>query len=191
MAIKKTTYQKGKEFESQFADFMLKDLGYDKVRDRAFLTSRINPRGSEVDIVGVIEDRRGHLFLSLSLIMLGISFLFLLYSLLFEDYEMIYISIPLIIGGLIYPLIARNMFNKYTWVECKAWSKNVPLKEVRDCYNRFKEYNASKDKRHACHKMIFVAKSGFVPNVKDYAKDNDIELYVLGEKSFELLEYWN
>lgn len=197
---RESSYAKGKEFENRFGEFMKSDLDFDKIKPRTFLSSTINPKGSEVDIVGVRKDDRGKFFNVIAGVTMLVAVLLLLYGfyeawLWYDDIWMIdpiYTSTMLGLEAIaiIYLILGANKFDKYTWVECKAWSKKVPIKEVRDCYHRYQEYNQSKDRKHTCHEMIFVSKSGFVANAIDYANEKGVKLYVESEDGFESVKEW-
>lgn len=188
METKITSFKKGLSLEDSFSNYMKLSLGFDEVKNRSHVSSKSNAKGSEVDIIGIKKDRRGKIFYNLSLILIMIGGILLVYGSIVNDLQIIYVALIPFVSSIIYALIGKNLFDKYTWVECKAWEKNVPLKEVRDSLSKLNEHNESKDKKHIMHRMIFVAQNGFVENVKEFAKEKEIELYIQSGESFQKIK---
>ena len=119
---KKSTYEKGKEFEDKFARYMLKKLGYDKVKTKKSITGQENVKGTEADIIGIVHDPRSERFRKLAIGVLVLAFLILVAGAMeliaFNEDEM-YFIIFLEFCAVVYAIIGRKLGDKYTWVECK------------------------------------------------------------------------
>lgn len=53
------SYEKGREFEKEFAKFMKSDLNWTKVRVGASMAGHNNPKGTTIDVIGERLDELG------------------------------------------------------------------------------------------------------------------------------------
>ena len=72
MAKKKSSYQKGLDFEKEFATFMKEELKYDKIKVRKQVSGKHNIKGAEADIIGVEHDNRSEWFRKGAIILNGV-----------------------------------------------------------------------------------------------------------------------
>ncbi len=75
-----TTYDKGREFENEFSEFMKRELGWNKVRVGAHMAGKENVKGAAIDIIGERLDVKGKLFNLWFIVLFCIGFLFMIYG---------------------------------------------------------------------------------------------------------------
>lgn len=187
----KSSYQKGIELEAEFAKFMKEELKYDGVKTRKQIPGKYNIKGSEADIIGVTHDPRKERFRKASIVAIVIAllgFILILTGDLSEDWFTACLIIE--VAGMIYVAINRRLGDKFTWVECKNWKTNIPIKEVSELYRKVQDNNASKDRRFKIDKLLFVANKGFVNVAEDFAREHNIACYVRQDNSFVELKQW-
>lgn len=181
---KKTAYKKGEEFEKKFANYMLKELGYDRVKVRKSITGQENVKGTEADIIGIEHDIRGEKFRKLAIVTLIVAlmgFALCLTENLSEDFLSFFAVLEG--GSLLFVLLSRRFTDNYTWVECKNRQTKTDIKMVRDLYNNVEDNNRSKDRKFKIDKMIFASSSGFVNNAEQYAYEKGIKCYMPNSKN--------
>ena len=192
-----TTKEIGDDLEIRFSEFMKSDLGYTEAYRGSNVPSKINYRGTQLDILGVKESTIGKwivrivLAITILTIIIGSTIAWLAIP---QGYYWGY-SILLFSAGFVVSLCAyaasksAKYYTEYAWVECKCWhTKLVPATEIELMVFKFNNHKKSKHKRHYFRHKYFVAEHGFVPSAIDHARNNKIICYICVDGKFVIVE---
>lgn len=194
--VVETSYVKGRKFEELFARFMITDLGWSGYIPREYQKSKINNRGSEVDIIAERKDKKGqqlkefgwaYLVGCFSLIVIG----FFIILEVDED-----AGIGLMIAGVLSEVVAiillergKRLHTESAWVECKNRKNKTGLADMKKSIDELKAHNESKDKKRRYVAHYFVSASGFTNEALAYAKDENVICYEYKQEKFEIVTY--
>ncbi len=192
-----TSYEKGHSFEDEFAQFMKRELKWEKVRVGAHMAGKANVKGSAIDVIGERLDQRGKNF---SLIGIG----WMLISLMSVAIALIYLIMDwgdgflgLLIGGLMFLggaffTYQSNIFNKENaWVECKNLKGKVNINQISKSIREITDYRDSGNKEYKFEYHYFASASGYVENALKYAVDHNIICYQKEGNTFKRVGYWD
>jgi len=103
------------------------------------------------------------------------------------QYAVIIFIVGLFLFALAFFLKLKN--EKYTFVECKDWAKNVPRKEMSFFIDKIKDIKDSQEAKYKPERFYYVAKKGFTQDALSYAEESNIKCYVKKDDSFELVKF--
>lgn len=192
------SYEKGLKFEKQFAQFMKKELGWEKVRVSAHMPGKYNAKGTSIDIFGERLSYVGIKYKKLSdktLIGAGAMFIMCLFC-YFNDlvgaskFFCILFALSAV-TSIIFDVI-NNLNNKQnSWVECKNLKSKADITHIAKMIREFEDYKASKNTDHKFTHLYFASANGYVENALKMAEDNGIICYAKKDNSFEEVKYWD
>lgn len=185
-----TSYSKGEEFEKLFAEFMKSDLGWDSYRIRSQQRSGQNSKGSQVDIIGKRQDKRGKRLEKLSYVYYVIAIGVITGWVLTDEIGLLVLGIIVAAGSIISALISRDKHKENAWVECKNRKTKSTYDDVRKSIDEFNSYKAIGDKEYKYVIHYFVSANGFVDTALKCAYDNGIICYTYKNGNFEIEPYW-
>ncbi|TAL69045.1 MAG: hypothetical protein EPN82_08115 [Bacteroidetes bacterium] len=191
----------GKKLESDFADFMKKKLGFNKVAIRERIKGKVTNIPIEVDVHGIKENNlyRNIFFVCLYVVILSIL------SLIFEineiqvflqsivanfvpDIKLHSAVIVVLVVFLIVSYYFKTKSVKHVWVECKDHLGNVKRKDIEKLISESGDAQDSIDVKWKPDELILVSGSGFDDDVYNFADEYDIMLYKRKGKSFVLVD---
>lgn len=192
------SYEKGREFEKQFAKFLKEELKWDKVRVGAHMTGRNNAKGTSIDVFAERLDYVGEKYKRIAnkwmigsgVLAVGAIFWYI-ESWGNDGFWFFILSLLSILGGVIFRLLSDINNKQNAWVECKNLKTKVTVAHVNKTLNEFKDYKSSKNEDHRFTHHYFASASGYVENALKMCMDNNIACYVKSGDSFERVEYWN
>jgi len=192
-----TTYDKGRELEHEFAQYMKANLRWHKVRVGAHLPGKSNRKGASIDVIGEVLDERGEKFHNIAILWLIIAGILLASSLVwaFEDLEnggigLLIFAVMFAMGGIVFLLQSDKHNKRNAWVECKNLKGKANINQVRKSIEEYKDYKASTDKEYKFDTHYFVSASGYIENALKYALENGIECFEKKENKIVKATYW-
>ena len=195
---KAISYEKGREFEEQFAKFMKKKLNWHKVRVGAAMTGRSNAKGTSIDVFGERLDEKGERYSNLAnkwMIGSGVLFVFAVAWFIAKIGEngigFMILSLSLLICGVSFKLLSDAYNKQNAWVECKNLKSKATVSHVNKMLNEFRDFKSSKNDEHKFTHLYFVSANGYVENALKLALDNKIVCYEKNGSSFIEVKYWN
>ena len=200
MATKETTFKKGINLEKSFAEYIKKEIDYEKVKIRHQVPQANNNRGANVDVIGEKLNENGETLKKLGMwyYIIGITayivsfFLYLVNEINEDTFVSIMFSgiVFIIIGGFIYIIKRNNIVN--IWVECKNLKGKANITQVNKMLTEIKSYRESEDNKYKFKEFAFVSANGFVDNAIELAINNGIKCFILDKKDkFKEVTEWN
>lgn len=186
----KTSYQKGIDLEMRFCKYLKTEMGFKNARIRAQMKSRMNNRGSNVDIIAERQDHRGKRLYNLGIVYLLLCALVLLYG-LFEDETALWLGFFLEVLGFVALVISRRYTVEHVWVECKNQKNKVSYSQMQKTIHEYDEYKASNDREFNFVEQYFISSSGFVENALRLAEEKGVQCFVASESKIVEVTYWN
>ena len=191
-------YEKGREFEIQFAAFMKSDLGWDKVRVGASIAGHHNPKGTSIDVIGERLDALGVKYKDISNKWLIGSGILGLGGILwwFQGWGsnglwFTMCALMSAVGFAIFRLLSDANNWQNCWVECKNLKGRANVTHIAKMIREFQDYKASKSDSHRFTHYYFASANGYVENALKMAADNGIVCYAGHGKTFVEVKYWS
>lgn len=192
------SYEKGREFELSFAQFMKTDLEWHKIRVGAHLAGKQNQKGANIDIIGEKLDAKGVRYKNYANNWMISSLLFMILAVIYYVHKwgehgiwfMIFF-LSVFAGGVLFRILS-DIYNKQnSWVECKNLKSKVNINHVSKMIREIEDYKASKNEDYRFTHFYFASSSGFVENALKLATDHRITCYVQDGNTFRVANYWN
>lgn len=192
------SYEKGLEFEREFAQFLKSELKWTKVRVGASISGHNNPKGTSIDVIGERLDALGIRYKDIStkwLIGSGICFvgalIWYIESWMNNGLWLTIYALLCIMGGSIFRILSDANNKQNAWVECKNLKSKVNINHISKMIREFQDYKATKDDQHRFTHYYFASANGYVENALKMAHDNNIVCYTKIGNSFVEEKYWN
>lgn len=192
------SYEKGRQFEEQFSDFMKEKLGWSKVRVGAHITGFNNAKGTSIDVLGEKVNPKAAEYKNSAWLWVAVTAGCAIFSLLFAALEVTGGVTAFGIGAIVSLIVAGNNFSnsstyatEHAWVECKNLNAKVTINQVSKMIREFEDYKASKNDKYKFTHYYFASASGYVENALKMAEENNIICYIKKGRSFEEVKYWN
>lgn len=186
-----TSYNKGLALETRFCSILKNELGCKNVRIRAQMKSRMNSRGSNVDIIGERQDIRGKRLQIVGIIYLLICALVFCIGGLTNDETALWGGLIFELGGAISIILSKRYTTEHIWVECKNQKAKVSYSQMQKTIHEYDEYKASKNKEFKFVEQYFVSASGFVENALKLAEERGVRCFVVTDLGMKEVSYWN
>lgn len=193
-----TAYDKGRELEFEFSNYMKTNLNWHKIRVGAHLPGRQNSKGSAVDVIGESLDERGQRFakLAISWMMISGGFILLSFFCIMSGLGtgVVFLCLGFIsLGSGFYFKSHIEKYNKMNaWVECKNLKGKTNINQIDKSLREKRDYLLSGDTEYKFTHHYFVSANGYVENALKYAKDNNIFCFEKKKDgSFSEVQYWN
>lgn len=192
------SYEKGREFEEQFASFMRNELRWDKVRVGAHMTGRNNAKGTSIDVFAERLDERGMKYRKYAdnwmLASGGFGVFSLVWFLEQWSHHGIWFfrsSMVVLLVGLMFRYFSEGNNKQNAWVECKNLKGRSNINHIKKMLSEYQDYKASKNDNHKFTHLYFVSANGYVENALKMAMDNNIICYTKKGNSFIETRYWD
>ena len=180
MAKKKSSKQKGAEWEREFAMHMESELGFDETILNYTVKGKTNTNEYEIDIVGKKLSENGENMKTLGYILIAIGvgaiLLYLFEIIDFMDDTLIICGVLAVVGGIALEFGKKNLY-EYTWVECKNHSVAISKTVLNDLRAKADDYHNLEANDKKFKDIVVASKNGFAKNVSHFAKEYGILLY--------------
>lgn len=191
------SYEKGRDFEISFSQFMKEELGWTKVRVGAHLSGKENQKGSNVDIIGEKLDQLGIKYKSYAnkwmLSSGGLAFLSLLWHIeKWGEHGIVFLIFFLVVlaVGVLFRILSDIYNTQNSWVECKNLKGRANINHISKMIREMKDHKASKNDSHRFTHFYFASANGYVENALKLATDNGIICYMQDKNGFKEVKYW-
>ena len=198
MVARRTRRSSGIELENDFAQFMEDELDCIETTQREIVNGKIATRPYEVDVHGVILNKKKHNLYIIGIIILVFGALSLIIPelgnmasdtvALVEKSLIQYSSFIFIAIGGFLAWSYHDQRHEHIWVECKDLKTNVKRDHVIKLINAAEdlEKNEDKDMWHAQH-LYLVSGSNFDQDSLAFADEHDVACYRRDGDSFVLM----
>lgn len=195
---KEVAYEKGLDFEKQFAKFMKRELGWKKVRVGAHMQGKHNAKGTTIDVFAERLDYIGVKFNKIANRLLISAICFAIFSFIWHiekwgehGYWMLFCSL-VSLAIVSFSKVISSHFNKQNaWVECKNLKSKVNFNHIHKMLREYNDYRASKNDDHKFTHLYFASANGYVENALKTAVDNKVICYVKKGDTFVEAKYWD
>lgn len=192
------SYEKGLEFEKEFATFLRDELKWDKVRVGAHMTGKNNAKGTSIDVFGERLDYVGVKYMKMfnrwmlaSGFMAILSFIWFVQSWGSDGVWFLIFSLASLISAIAFRLMSDANHKQNAWVECKNLKSKATVPHIHKTIMEFNDYRASGNTDNKFTHHYFASANGYVENALKLATDNGIMCYVKIGDSFEQVNYWD
>ena len=192
------SYEKGREFEEQFAQFMKDELGWNKVRVGAHMTGKNNAKGTSIDILGERLDALGRKYKGISTKWIFGSVLLVICSGIWHFGNMgangfwfFILGLLSSMGAIIFHILSITNNKQNAWVECKNLKGKANINHISKMIREYNDFKASKNEDHRFTHLYFSSANGYVENALKMAMDNGIICYTKKGNSFQEVKYWD
>jgi len=185
----------------KFAEYVKKEMKYDKVKIRFQVKQANNSRGANVDVIGQRKNATGEMWEQLGKIWLIICSIAIFFGLIIgfaSDWEtdwawgLIVIGVILDICGIIALLISNAYNIDNIWVECKNLKTKVNISQVNKMLTEIINYKATGDSQYKFKEYAFVSASGFIDNAIELAEANGVKCFIVDNNgNFKRKEKWS
>ena len=200
MATKETIFEKGINLEKNFAEYIKKEMDYEKVKIRHQVPQANDNRSANIDVIGEkLNENWGNAknigvwYYVIGIVAYIVSIFLYLVNEIDEDvFNVVMLSVItfIIIGVLLYIIKRNNIVN--IWVECKNLKGKVNITQVNKMLTEIKSYKESEDRTYKFKEFAFVSANGFVDNAIELAVNNGIKCFILDKKDkFKEVTEWN
>lgn len=192
------SYEKGRQFELEFANFLKYERGWSKVRIGASMQGKFNAKGTTIDILGERLDYTGikykdkaNRFMLISIVLGLLSGLWWYEGWGQHGLWLLQLSLfsLLIMQGLKILSASKNV--QHCWCECKNLKGKVDINHVAKMLREIDDFKATKNEHYKLSHFYFASANGYVENALKMAHDNKIICYVKKGINFEEVKYWN
>lgn len=192
------TKEKGNELEKEFAEYMVKELGYIEYHIQHPVGGKYNAQGTKVDIIakkkGDDAKKKNKTSITFRWLFI-ISLVVLITLLIFENYDNIIYPIVFCLIFLVvsirYNILSENSFD-YGWVECKNLKTKADINQITKMLREFSDYSHTGSKELNVKALYFVSANGFIDNALKYALDHNVICYEKDNKgNFKIKNFWN
>jgi hypothetical protein len=183
-----SSHSKGEEFEIEFANFMQKNLGYEKTINRRNVPSAQNGRGTNVDIIGFKTDPKGKENKNLGVIFVMVALVGIVLKAFYtignqmDDASLstmiTFFLLILFLLGCFFIYNGRALESRHAWVECKNLKGTATYNHLTIMFEQYKNYQDSGDSKYKFKDLYFVSANGFVDNALEYAKQKKIKCFI-------------
>ena len=195
MAAAKTgrvNYDKGLDLEMRFCEFMKTELGYREATIRRHVKSKVDSKGTQVDIIGERNDSRGKQLHKLFVIYLITCAIFLAAGVYFNNTSLSLFGLLVEFAGVFAWYLSFKYKVEHAWVECKNQdTEKVNISQIRKAIDCCKDYKDTKDDRFRFNQQYFVSASGFNEDAYSLAKSKGVYCYIVKNGNFVEATYWN
>lgn len=192
------SYEKGREFEKKFAQFMKDELGWDKVRVGAHMPGRDNAKGTSIDVCGERLDELGMKYRQRSTPWAWGSIVLAVFSVIWwwndlgeNGIGFFIFSGTSFLASRIFIYLAELNHKKHAWVECKNLKGRVNINHISKMIRELKDFKASKNDEYKFNDLYFASSNGYVENALKMAMDNGIVCYTKKGRTFVEEKYWD
>lgn len=192
------SYEKGREFEKKFAEFLKDELGWDKVRVGAHMTGHNNAKGTSIDVFGERLDAVGIKYNKVSnnwMIASGLLGVLALAG-FFLDWgdSAIWIflfALGSMMGCCVFKIISINNHKRNAWSECKNLRTRANVNHISKMLREYNDFKSSKNEDYRFTDLYFASANGYVENALKMAMDNGIVCYTKKGRTFVEEKYWD
>ena len=191
------SYEKGKEFEEQFATFMKNELRWDRVRVGAHMTGRNNAKGTSIDVFGERLDAKGLKYKKRGDIGVIISAILAVFSLVWylkqwdgNGIWFLIFSLTAFAAVSIFRILSGTYNKQNAWVECKNLKGKSNVNHISKMLREYQDFKSSKNEEHKFTHLYFVSANGYMENTLKMAMNNNIICYVKRGNTFQEVNYW-
>lgn len=192
------SYEKGREFERQFAEFMKNELGWKKVRVGAHMPGKDNVKGTSIDIFAERLDDLGKKYESIainwmlgSFLLASLSFIWYMQDWGNDGLWFLILCLISILGGLVFMFLSEVNNKQNAWVECKNLKSKANINHISKMIRELNDFKLTKSGEHRFTHYYFASANGYVENAIKTAMANNIICYVKNGNSFEEIKYWD
>lgn len=192
------SYEKGREFEKKFAEFMKEELGWSKVRVGAHMSGRDNAKGTSIDVCGEQLDEIGMKYKSRANTWTIISVVFGIFSITWwynnwgeSGSVFLLLSLTSLLGSRIFSYLGILNHKKHSWVECKNLKSRVNINHISKMLREFNDFKASKNEDYKFTNLYFASANGYIENALKMCMDNSIVCYTKKGRTFIEEKYWD
>lgn len=192
------SYEKGREFENKFAEFMKNELGWSKVRVGAHMSGHNNAKGTSIDVFGERLDELGIKYKKISTKWMISSAILSLLALIWylqgwgnNGIWFFMFGLMSMLGCATFMMLSEANNKQNAWVECKNLKSRVNINHISKMIREYEDFKASKNQEHRFTHLYFASANGYVENALKTAMDNGIICYTKKGRSFEEIKYWD
>lgn len=192
------SYEKGREFENHFAEFLKDGLGWEKIRVGAHMPGRNNAKGTSIDVLGERLDELGIKYKKIANNWMIASGCLLIGALTWyvqdwgnDGFWFLILSLMSLLGGLIFRLLSDANNKQNCWVECKNLKGKANINHISKMLREYNDFKLSKNGDHRFTHLYFASANGYVENTLKMAMDNNVSCYEWNGKSFVEVNYWD
>jgi hypothetical protein len=191
----KSAYEKGKEFEQAFANWLLTEQGYVTAKTRSAVFGRVTSEEPDVYAYKTVEEKENGnnglsiLFMLLFILSLVVGFY---YGLEYEDVVslLFFVAIGFVFGLLCLIFRSSKSVTKdcHVWAECKNIDGKVDKRMMQILIQSVSEVRSSESASWKPDIVMFAAANGFGETALALAKKECIQCYVPNGKSFQMID---
>lgn len=192
------SYEKGREFEEQFARFMKDDLKWDKIRIGAHMSGHENAKGTSIDILGERLDFLGIKYRKIADKWMAVSIAFALGGIIWHIEKwgerglwFTLFALTSFAAGLIFRILSDANNKQNAWVECKNLKSKVNINHMSKMLREYNDFKSSKNEHHRFTHLYFASANGYIENTLKMALDNNVICYEKKVNSFREVNYWD
>lgn len=192
------SYEKGREFEEQFAKFLKDELKWEKIRIGAHMPGRDNAKGTSIDVLGERLDGLGIKYKKIANNWMIASACLLLGSLIWylqdwghDGFWFFILCLMSFMGGMIFRLLSDANNKQNCWVECKNLRSKANINHLSKMLREYNDFKLSKNGDHRFTHLYFASANGYVENALKMAMDNNIVCYQKDGRTFKEVSYWD
>lgn len=192
------SYERGREFEEEFATFLKNELHWTNIRLGASMQGKFNAKGTTIDIlgqrldfVGEIYKRRANKFLFASAILCILGVSWYIKSWMNDGFWFCLFSILCFIGVGVFKFLSLQNHSQNSWTECKNLKSKVDINHIAKMLREINDFKATKNESYRFTHFYFASANGYVENALKMAIENNITCYVKKGNSFEEVKYWD
>lgn len=192
------SYEKGREFEKKFAEFMKQELGWSKVRVGAHMSGHHNAKGTSIDVFGERLDELGIKYRKISMKwMWGSAALSLLALIWFlqdwanNGFWFLIMGMMSMLGCGIFMMLSDANNKQNAWVECKNLQSRANINHISKMVREYEDFKSSGNKDHRFTHLYFASANGYVENAMKAAMVQGIVCYEKKGRTFVKVDYWD
>ena len=193
-------YTKGKNFEDEFSDFLLRKLKWKKTRTRAHVAGNENPKGAEIDIIAERFTENGERRQELKRKFWWFPYLagicLIVRIIWHKELGNAWYLFAIVLAGYygVWYIYEKYFLMEHAWVECKNLDAKVDIQKVKKAIGEYEDYLRSGNKEYRIICLYFVSKNGFVENALKLAHDYKkipVLCYMKDQGNFVEVKYWS
>lgn len=192
------SFEKGREFEKKFAQFMKEELGWSRVRVGAHMSGRDNAKGTSIDVCGERLDELGIKYRQRSTPWTWGSIVLAVFSVIWwwndlgeHGIGFFIFSMISLLASRIFIYLAERNHKRHAWTECKNLKGRVNVNHIAKMLREYNDFRASKNNDYKFTSLYFASASGYVENALKMAMDNGIICYEKRGRTFVEIKYWD
>lgn len=192
------SYEKGREFEKKFANFLKEELGWDKVRVGAHMSGKSNAKGTSIDVLGERLDSVGMKYRAISNRWIWASAVLGFGALIWfvqdwanDGFWFLILCLLSGMGATTFRLLSDINNKQNAWVECKNLKTKVNINHMSKMLREYNDFKASRNDDHRFTHLYFASANGYVENALKMALDNNVICYTKKGRSFVEEKFWD